>query len=126
MSKDSTPTTSGVQANKRKNLRSPILTLRVKLDDGQKVFFGYAKNISSTGMFISSVNPKDPGQAYQVEIPLPAPIHKTVQCTCQIVWKRQFEKKCPYDPGMGLKFVDLTDEVASDIEKWVFETTEAT
>ena len=74
MSKDNTPSTGGVQLNKRKNLRSPILTLRVKLDDGQKVFFGYAKNISATGMFITSINPKEPGQAYQVEIPLPAPI----------------------------------------------------
>ena len=125
MSKDNTPSTDGVQLNKRKNLRSPILTLRVKLDDGQKVFFGYAKNISATGMFISSVNPKDPGQAYQVEIPLPAPIYRTVQCTCEVIWKRQFEKKCPYEPGMGLKFVDLPNDVATDIERWVSEATES-
>ena len=124
MAKENTPPTNGVQLNKRKNLRSPILTLRVKLDDGQKVFFGYAKNISSTGMFISSVNPKDPGQAYQVEIPLPAPIHKTVQCTCEVIWKRQFEKKCPYEPGMGLRFVDMNTETASAIERWVLETQE--
>ncbi len=124
MTKENTPSTNGVQLNKRKNLRSPILTLRVKLDDGQKVFFGYAKNISSTGMFISSINPKDPGQAYQVEIPLPGPIHKTIQCTCEVIWKRQFEKKCPYEPGMGLRFVDLAVETAADIDHWVLETTE--
>ena len=124
MAKENTPPTNGIQLNKRKNLRSPILTLRVKLDDGQKVFFGYAKNISSTGMFISSVNPKDPGQAYQVEIPLPAPIHKTIQCTCEVIWKRQFEKKCPYEPGMGLRFVDMNAETASAIERWVLETQE--
>ena len=112
---------NGVQLNKRKNLRSPILTLRVKLDDGQKAFFGYAKNISATGMFIASVNPKEPGQAYQVEIPLPAPIYKTIQCTCQVIWMRQFEKKSPHEPGMGLKFVDLPHDVAGDIENWVHE-----
>ena len=125
MSKDSTTSTGGVQQNKRKNLRSPILTLRVKLDDGQKVFFGYAKNISATGMFIASVNPKQPGQNYQVEIPLPAPIHKTIQCNCEVIWMRQFEKKCPFEPGMGLKFVDLSSEVAADIDRWVLETTES-
>lgn len=122
MSKDNKPETNGVQLNKRKNLRSPILTLRVKLDDGKKAFFGYAKNISATGMFISSINPKEPGQAYQVEIPLPAPIHKTVQCTCKVIWMRGYEKKSAFDPGMGLVFIDLPAEVAADIEKWVHES----
>jgi len=123
MSKDSTTSTNGVQLNKRKNLRSPILTLRVKLDDGQKVFFGYAKNLSATGMFISSINPKEPGQVYQVEIPLPAPIYKTIQCTCEVIWMRQFAKKSAFEPGMGLKFVDIPDDVAADIERWVHEST---
>lgn len=117
-------TNNGVQKNKRKDLRSPILTLRVKLDDGQKAFFGYAKNISASGMFIASINPKDPGESYQVEIPLPAPINRTVQCTCEVIWKRQYEKKSPYEPGMGLRFVDLPDDVASDIDQWVAHASE--
>ncbi len=125
MAKENDSSTNGVQLNKRKNLRSPILTLKVKLDDGQKAFFGYAKNISASGMFIASVNPKEPGQAYQVEIPLPAPIHKTIQCTCEVIWKRQFEKKCPHEPGMGLRFVDLEADVADAIERWVLESTDA-
>ncbi|PLX79342.1 MAG: pilus assembly protein PilZ [Desulfuromonas sp.] len=121
MDKDTPPENNGLQQNKRMNLRAPILTLRVKLDDGQKAFFGYAKNISASGMFIASINPKEPGEAYEVEIPLPAPIFKTVQCTCVVVWRRQFEKKCPYEPGMGLKFVDIPDDVAHDIDRWVHE-----
>ena len=123
MSQDDSSSTDGVQLNKRKNLRSPILTLRVKLDDGQKAFFGYAKNISSTGMFISSINPKEPGQAYQVEIPLPEPIYKIIQCTCEVIWMRQFAKKSEFEPGMGLKFIDLPDDVAADIDRWVYEST---
>ncbi len=124
MDNENTPSTDGVQLNKRKNLRAPILTLRVKLDDGQKVFFGYAKNISATGMFIASINPKDPGEAYQVEIPLPAPIYRTVQCTCEVIWTRQYGKKSTYEPGMGLRFVDMAAEVAADIERWVQESSE--
>ena len=122
MGKNDSVSTNGVQLNKRKDLRSPILTLRVKLDDGQKVFFGYAKNISSSGMFIASINPKVPGQAYQVEIPLPEPIHKTIQCTCEVIWMRQFAKKSEFEPGMGLRFVDLPEEVADDIDRWVHES----
>jgi hypothetical protein len=111
-----------VQADKRKNLRAPLLTLRVKLDDGSKVFFGYTKNISRSGMFISSINPKSPGEVYQVEIPLPAPINQTVRCACEVVWNRHFEKKALYEPGMGLKFSGLSEEMANVIDRWVHAT----
>ena len=117
------PTTEQTQADKRKNLRSPLLTLRVKLDDGSKVFFGYTKNISRSGMFISSVNPKPPGEVYQVEIPLPAPIHQTIQCSCEVVWNRHFGKKALYEPGMGLKFFGLPEEVAEMIDRWINDST---
>lgn len=122
MTDEKQPEADNIQKNKRKNLRSPLLTLRVKLDDGSKVFFGYTKNISSTGMFISSVNPKPPGEIYQVEIPLPAPIHQTIQCSCEVVWNRHFEKKALYEPGMGLRFFGLSDEIADVIDQWVHES----
>jgi hypothetical protein len=122
MVEESESSSEKVQADKRKNLRAPLLTLRVKLDDGSKVFFGYTKNISRSGMFISSINPKSPGEVYQVEIPLPAPINQTVQCACEVVWNRHFEKKALYEPGMGLRFSGLSEEVATVIDRWVHAT----
>lgn len=109
------------QADQRKNLRSPLIVLRVTLEDGGKTFFGYTKNISRSGFFIATVNPRDPGEHFQVEIPLPPPIDRSVQCACQVVWKRLFSKDSPYEPGMGLKFIDLPEEVARDIDTWVKE-----
>ena len=93
MAEESESMNEKTQADKRKNLRSPLLTLRVKLDDGSRVFFGYTQNISRSGMFISSINPKTPGEVFQVEIPLPSPISQTVQCSCEVVWNRHFENK---------------------------------
>ena len=122
MAEEPETTNKKTQADKRKNLRSPLLTLRVKLDDGGKVFFGYTKNISRSGMFISSINPKPQGEVYQVEIPLPAPINQTIQCACEVVWTRHFEKKSLYEPGMGLKFCGLSEDVAATIDRWVRET----
>jgi len=110
------------EADKRKNLRSPLLTLRVKLDDGSKAFFGYTKNISRSGMFISSISPKPKGEIYKVEIPLPAPINQTIQCDCEVIWTRHFEKKSLYEPGMGLKFSGLSEELAETIDRWVHST----
>jgi len=106
-------------ADQRKHLRSPLIVLRVKLDDGRKSFFGYAKNISRSGLFIASVSPKEPRERFQVELALPAPLKRTVQCTCEVVWKRDYSKGAPHEPGMGLKFLDLPDEVAEAIDRWI-------
>lgn len=108
-----------VQANQRKSLRSPLLVLKVKVDDGRKFFFGYAKNISRSGMFIATANPREPGSLFQVDIPFPEPLNRTVRCSCEVVWQRQFKKKSPYEPGMGLKFIDMPEEDADSIDAWV-------
>jgi uncharacterized protein (TIGR02266 family) len=107
------------QADQRKYLRSPLIVLRVTLDDEEKTFFGYTKNISRSGFFIATVNPRDPGSTYQVEVPLPPPIDRSVRCRCQVVWKRPFRKDSSYEPGMGLKFLDLPEEIAQAIDAWI-------
>lgn len=107
------------QGDKRARLRAPLLVLKVRLEDGGKVFFGYARNISRSGIFIATTNPREPGSRFKVEIPLPAPIAQLVQCSCEVVWKREFSLKSKYEPGMGLKFLDLPEEVAATIEHWV-------
>ena len=103
----------------RKYLRAPLIVLKVKLDDGRRSFFGYTKNISRSGIFIASVNPKEPGTRYQVEISLPTPINREIHCTCEVVWKRHYAKGSPYEPGMGLRFIDLNEDVAQAIDQWV-------
>ena len=103
----------------RKYLRAPLIVLKVKLDDGRRTFFGYTKNISRSGIFIASVNPREPGARYQVEISFPAPIDRDVRCTCEVVWKRHYAKGSPYEPGMGLRFVNLDEGVAEAIDRWV-------
>jgi uncharacterized protein (TIGR02266 family) len=108
-----------VQADRRLNLRKPLIVLQARMEDDTKSFFGYAKNISRGGMFIASVNPKEPGSHFKVEFPLPGPEGVHIACSCEVVWKRSYSPKAIYEPGMGLKFVDLSDDVADAIEKWV-------
>jgi uncharacterized protein (TIGR02266 family) len=119
MTQNAGGTPKKTEENQRKHLRSPLIVLRVKLDDGRKTLFGYAKNISRGGLFITSVNPKEPGSRFQVEITFPPPIKRTIQCNCEVVWKRLYSKKSDLEPGMGIRFLDLPDEVAAEIEDWV-------
>ncbi|MEZ4483570.1 MAG: PilZ domain-containing protein [Syntrophotaleaceae bacterium] len=106
------------QGQSRKHLRSPMIVLNVVNAAGNKSFFGYGKNISRGGLFIGSVNPREPGDRFRLEI-LPAPILKVVHVECEVVWNRQFSKGSTLEPGMGLKFLDLPAEEAESIDQWV-------
>lgn len=119
MSNPSEQEYGSVQEHERANLRSPLLVLKVRYDDGRKTFFGYAKNISRGGVFIATVNPRDPGSRFHVEIPLPPPLCTTLQCFCEVIWKRDFRPDSPYEPGMGLRFIDLPEELGERLNRWI-------
>ena len=86
------------EAHRRKHLRSPMIILNIINAGGNKTFFGYGKNISRGGVFISTVNPRETGAHFCLEIPLPAPILKIIQCKCEVVWVRQFSKNSTLEP----------------------------
>jgi len=103
----------------RTNLRAPLIIQKVHVDSERPVFFGYSKNISRSGLFIATTNPIEPGEQIDLEIPLPPPLKGKVRCRCEVVWKRPFGKHLPFEPGMGLKFINMPEEVASQIDEWV-------
>lgn len=107
------------QKNKRRSTRSPLIVEKIPIDDGYKTLFGYAKNISRGGLFIATVKPREPGETFTVEFSLPLePPHK-IRCNCKVVWKRLFQKKHKFEPGMGLCFVDLAAADGDKIDEWV-------
>ncbi|PLX89578.1 MAG: pilus assembly protein PilZ [Desulfuromonas sp.] len=113
---------ANIQQQRRTDLRIPLLIQKVKLDTGKKVFFGYSKNISSSGMYIAATNPLSPGTLVNVEIPLPFAPGRTAICRCEVIWKRRYDKKSPYEPGMGLKFLDFPQELACELNEWIAQS----
>jgi len=110
--------------SKRKSLRSPILVTKVKEEsNGPKVFLGYAKNISRTGLFIQTINPKKQNEVLCIEFSLPGS-EKSLTCAAEVIWKRDFSANSKYQPGMGIMFLDMPENNASTIEKWVVERIE--
>jgi uncharacterized protein (TIGR02266 family) len=110
--------TGNTQQDRRRALRSPLIVLRARLESDRKTFFGYAKNISRGGMFIASVSPASPGSRFQVEFPLPGRSGSQVRCSCEVVWNRLYSPKDQYEPGMGLRFLDLPSPSAEAIDSW--------
>ncbi len=111
-------------SNKRARLRQPILVTQVKMGDDRKYFFGYAKNISTSGIFIQTVAPKDVACEFSIEFTIP----KTdilVKCRCKVIWSRTYKKAGQFEPGMGLSFLDLDPAVAERIDQWIIKERES-
>jgi len=108
-------------ADLRQNLRAPLIVQKIRIDSDRPVFFGYSKNISRSGLFIATTNPAEPGEQLDLEIPLPGSLQGSIRCHCEVVWKRPFGKHLPFEPGMGIKFLDLSDELATQIDNWIHE-----
>jgi uncharacterized protein (TIGR02266 family) len=107
------------QLHRRRLLNTPLIVMQDSTDSGRKSFFGYAKNISAGGMFIASINPPEPGSRFQVEFSMPGSQSGRVECTCEVVWKRLYTKRGPYEPGMGLKFLEIQERSVQAIDTWV-------
>ncbi len=106
-----------VLGDRRTNLRMSLLVLRVN-GHRDNIFFGYAKDVSRSGMFIATVNPRKLGEEFTICFEIPADGSKIV-CKCRVVWSREFDPKLEEKPGMGIEFVDIDDETRAKIENWI-------
>jgi uncharacterized protein (TIGR02266 family) len=105
-------------SERRVHTRSHVLVTRAKIGDERKYFFGYARDVSRSGMFVKIVTPKSPGEEFDVEFTLPR-ADFTIKCRAQVVWSRSFPDANNREPGMGLRFVDLDPLIQDKIEEWV-------
>jgi hypothetical protein len=70
MGQDKEPDYVKLREDRRKDLRSQLLVLKVSSED-KKTFFGYGKTLSKSGMFISTVNPRAVGEEFAISFKLP-------------------------------------------------------
>src|SRR5262245_54610714 len=106
--------------DRRRALRSPMIVFKVKEEDDRGHLFGYAKNISQSGLFIASINPRLPGEKFTISFRVPD-TQISVRCRCEIIWMRKFNPKTKEDPGYGVRFLDIPQETAQAILDWVIQ-----
>ena len=123
MSLPENPEYTAAQINKRRAVRAPLIVEKIPCADGQKTFFGYAKNLSRGGLFIATVKPREVGEEFFIEWTLTTKPRHTIRCRCEVVWKQHFQRKGVHEPGMGLRFLDLNDADGGKIDVWVAEQT---
>lgn len=107
-----------VQNERRRQLRAPILVKRMKVGGTGNVFFGYAGDISASGMFIGTVNPRRKGEQFALQFTIPgAPA--PICINAEVVWTREHSTSAEFPPGMGIRFLDITEEAAAAIRTFV-------
>ncbi len=105
-----------LRTDRRKSLRKAILVLKVKGEGEKGVFFGYANILGKGGMFITTVNPMEQGAEFDISFRLPG-AGKDIKCRCKVAWRRLYDPAdLKREPGMGLQFLDISEETANEIE----------
>ncbi len=104
--------------DQRRALRYPIIILKVTEEGDRQHLFGYARNISRSGLFIQSVNPRPSGEQFVISFRIPD-ANIQVRCRCEVVWMREYHKKHRSEPGYGVRFLDLSPGIAAAIDAWV-------
>jgi uncharacterized protein (TIGR02266 family) len=106
--------------DRRRDLRSPMIVFKVKEEDDRGHLFGYAKNVSRSGLFITSINPRSPGEQFTISFHIPETSIK-VRCRCEIVWMRKYDSATKVEPGYGVRFLNIPKETAEAIHSWVVQ-----
>jgi uncharacterized protein (TIGR02266 family) len=108
---------SFVSRDHRYWLPSPLLVLEVRGKGYERIFIGYAENLSLGGLMLSTPKRLKPGDQFPVEFVLPDR-KTTVSCTCEVVWKRNSQPGTP-SAGVGLRFVGVGPAARKVLDQWV-------
>ena len=94
-----------VQANKKFKIVYPT----------PKAFVNnYLPDVGTGGLFVKTREPLDPGEKFSLRISFPF-LKEECEVLCEVAWVRKEERITPkpkHPPGMGLKFVNPTKELA--------------
>lgn len=94
---------------RRRDLRFPILIRQIRLEGGNEVFFGYATNLSISGIYVQTINPKPPGARVTIRFNLPKDPNP-IDCVGEVVWHKDYDSVKCRRPGMGLRFVEVSEQ----------------
>jgi uncharacterized protein (TIGR02266 family) len=107
-----------VQADPRRAHERTSLSLDVTVEGDHNFFTGLTENISEGGLFVATHVLREVGSRLPLEFTLPgrsAPI----RATGQVRWIRIYSETSDAPPGMGLQFLDLSDEDKAAISHYV-------
>jgi len=104
---------------KRTYQRGELIAFKITEESGQGKFFtAYAKNISRGGFFIVSISPRELGERFHITFQIPD-TDFTIRCQCEVVWMSKYHPETKIEPGYGIRFIDLPEDIAIRIDNWI-------
>ncbi len=93
----------------RRQFERVFVDLEVDYRCEDTFLFAYITDISAMGIFVRTNNPEPPGTRINVRFSPPGMF--TLELEGQVIWINPYRPGDPenINPGMGIKFVDLTD-----------------
>lgn len=104
--------------DKRADPRSPIHATQVRMGTEWEYFYGYARNVSRSGLLVYTVRELKVGDEFKIEFTLPD-TDITVRCAAKVMWERSYHQAENHSPRMGVRFSDIDPRTADSIDRWV-------
>jgi uncharacterized protein (TIGR02266 family) len=84
------------------------LSLEVTAHSGHQFFTGFTENISAGGLFVATYQTMELGSRFEMTFTIPG-VEYEFKVKCDVRWVREYNETMPnMQPGMGVRFVDLT------------------
>ena len=102
----------------RVNPRAPVPNIPVYRVGEKKSFFGLAKNVSRSGVYIDNHIPCLDGDMHMLELTLPQS-GITIRCNTRVVWCKSTKQYLDGSYVRGMKFEDISPDTADEVDRWV-------
>jgi len=101
--------------------RAPRVFVDLEVDyaSEENYLFAYITDISVTGIFVRTTTPEEPGTHLNLRFQVPTPDNKgaKIEVEGEVIWINPYRPGAPDNlhPGMGIRFMDLDDEVRDQL-----------
>jgi len=103
--------------------RSPRASIKARVDyeiESEDTFlFEYTTNLSRDGIFLQTNNPLEPDTVLSLRFNVPES-NRVIEVQGKVIWVNEFRPKGEnLNPGMGIQFIDLSDDDKDLITKLI-------
>ena len=101
-------------------LRKALVRIELSVHAGSRHAFyqGLADELSATGIFVATHITKPVGEKLDFSIRLPDSMDP-ITGVCEVRWLREYAEGSDLDPGMGLRFMELSAGAPERIKKYL-------
>ncbi len=105
-----------VDPSDRRTAPRVLVDLEVDYASEENYLFAYITDISETGIFVRTTSPEQPGTRLNLRF-RPDGASDQIELEGEVIWVNPFRPGAPDNlhPGMGIRFVQLEDEVRDQL-----------